>query len=148
MYASNDGFIVGKDSNQNAVIWNYESNAIIIGTANQERLRITSNGRLGIGTTNPQSVFDLRGDLTITGSILKIDGSPYYNNNQWSNSTNNIYFNQGFIGIGTTNPQSQLHLSSLTQSTAVNMRFTDATTGYTSNDGFIIGKDSNQNAVI
>ena len=147
-FTSNDGFIIGKDSNQNGIIWNYENNDIIFGTSNQERMRITSNGRIGIGTTNPQATFDVRGDVSISGSILKSDGSLYFNNNPWSNANNNIYYNLGFVGIGTTNPQSQIHLSSGLQSTVINMRFTDATTGFTSNDGFIIGKDSNQNGLI
>ena len=106
-----------------------------------------TNSNVGIGTTNPLSTLDVRGNITLDGSILKSDGSLYFNN-PWSNANSNIYYNLGFVGIGTTNPQSQIHLSSGLQSTSVNMRFTDATTGYTSNDGFIIGKDSNQNGII
>lgn len=150
-YTSNDGFIIGKDSNQNSIIWNYENNDIIFGTSNRERLRITSNGRIGIGTASPQTILDIRGDLTISGFIFKSDGTPYFNNsNQWSNTSNtsDIYYNSGNVGIGISNPQSLLHLSSSLQSNAINIQFTDATTGYASNDGFIIGKDSNQNGII
>jgi len=152
-HARSNGFIIGKDSNQHGVIWNYENDDIIFGTSNRERLRITSNGRIGIGTANPQAILDVRGDLRVSGSIFKLDGSLYFNNttgNQWINSSNssNIYYNNGNVGIGISNPQSLLHLSSVLQTNAVDIRFTDATTGYTSNDGFIIGKDSNQNGVI
>ena len=151
-HTRSNGFIIGKDSNQHGVIWNYENDDIIFGTSNRERLRITSNGRIGIGTANPQATLDVRGDLRVSGSILKLDGSLYFNNtsNQWINSSNssNIYYNNGNVGIGISNPQSLLHLSSVLQTNAVDIRFTDATTGYTVNDGFIIGKDSNQNGVI
>ena len=111
---------------------------------------ISSNGQVGIGTTNPISTLDIRGNLTLDGYILNTTGALYYNANQWNNTTigSNIYYNIGFIGVGTTNPLSQIHLASPLASTAVNMRFTDATTGNTINDGFIIGKDGNQNGII
>jgi len=143
---SNNGFIIGLNSNLSGLLWNYENADIIIGTSNQERLRITSNGKIGIGTINPQSILDIRGDIIIDGNIIKPDGKKLYLS-QWSNSIinpNNIYYNIGNIGIGITNPESEIHISSSNG----RIRLTDNITGNTSNDGFIIGIDSNQNGLI
>ena len=69
---------------------------------------------MGIGTTNPQGLLDIRGDLILSGLIRKPEGTIFIES-QWSNATNNlwassnIYYNQGFVGIGTTAPQSALH---------------------------------------
>jgi len=148
-HSSNDGFLIGLNSNQNGILWNYENSSILLGTSNQERLRITSNGRIGIGTTNPQSIIDIRGDLTLEGVIKKPDGS-IFNSSQWSNSSinqNNIYYNQGYIGIGTTNPQSLIHLIGQ-QSSNIVIRLTDNITGHNNSNGFIIGINSNQNGLI
>jgi hypothetical protein len=74
-------------------------------------LTITSN-RVGIGTTNPLNSLDVRGNITLDGNLLRSDGS-LFTNSQWSNSTitsNNIYYNLGNIGIGTTNPIASLDI--------------------------------------
>jgi len=97
-----------------------------------------NSGLVGIGTTNPQSNLDVIGNVGIrgtldmrnsnisnvniintktlnvsniivenTGTLLRRDGTPFYAS-RWTSNGNNIYYNSGFIGIGTTNPQSNL----------------------------------------
>ena len=62
-----------------------------------------SDSRIGIGTTNPSSSLHVRGDITVTGIIKNPDGSSYASS-QWSNASvkNNIYYNIGSVGIGTS----------------------------------------------
>jgi len=48
---SGDGFFVGNYGGLSALIWQYENDIIKFGANNQERLRINSNGDLGINTT-------------------------------------------------------------------------------------------------
>ena len=115
---------------QNFIMTNNIPNGkIIIGN-----LTINSNGFIGIGTTNPTSNLDVFGDVNINGildmknsnisnaniintktlnisninidnlgTFLKKDGTPFYAS-RWTPNGNNIYFNSGFVGIGTTNP--------------------------------------------
>lgn len=46
-------------SGANGYVWNYESGANIFGTANTERMRITSGGLVGIGTNAPSYSFEV-----------------------------------------------------------------------------------------
>ena len=57
----NTGFIGHGNSGNDALhLWNYTNDDIRLGTNNTERLRITSNGNIGIGTTGHQTyTFDL-----------------------------------------------------------------------------------------
>jgi len=157
------------------MLWNYQNADLLFGTNNQERMRLSSTGRLGIGTTVPQSTLDIRGNLIVSGSLLKADSSPFFNS-QLSNSSvvpTNIYYNignfgigttnpraalditngniiinNGRIGIGTTNPQSHIHLSSFNQNTDVGLRITDAATGTSLTSGLVLMKDSSQRGML
>lgn len=42
---------------------------IVFGTTDQERMRITSTGNVGIGTTAPTKKLDVHGDINVTGNI-------------------------------------------------------------------------------
>ena len=138
-------------------------------------MRITSSGRVGIGTTNPLNSLDVRGNISLSGKLLNVNGTPFFSS-QFSNSSinpNNIYYNQGFVGIGTTNPRaaldvtngniiinngylgigitnplSHIHIASSTSNTDIILRMTDATTGTSSNSGLILEKDSTQAGIL
>jgi hypothetical protein len=75
-----------------------------------ERMRISNNGNVGIGTTSPGYTLEVNGIINATTDILK-NGSPI--GTQWTTSGNNIYStNSGNVGIGTTAPKSMLQLGS------------------------------------
>jgi len=51
-------------SGSDAYIWNFENGATIFGTNNTERMRITSAGNVGIGTTAPDSKLKVVNSIT------------------------------------------------------------------------------------
>ena len=53
---TSDGFRIGIDSNENALIWHREAEDIIFATSNDQKMVIDSSGRVGINETNPASV--------------------------------------------------------------------------------------------
>ena len=62
---SSDGFIVGIDSGENANLWNYENEDMVFATNNSEKLRLTSDGKLGIATSSPSSTVEIAGALAV-----------------------------------------------------------------------------------
>jgi|11BtaG_2_1085332.scaffolds.fasta_scaffold00327_1 hypothetical protein len=54
-----DGLVVGISASEDGLIWNHENENILFGTNNAERMRIDSSGRVGIGTSSPDSKLDV-----------------------------------------------------------------------------------------
>lgn len=63
-----------------------------------ERVRITYDGKVGIGTSTPDTDFVVQGDAKITGSLLTADMS-----------LSNVFVTSN-IGIGTSNPRTSLEV--------------------------------------
>jgi len=62
---STDGFGVGVGYYNWGYIWNRENAGLIFGTNGTERMRIISNGNIGIHTTTPEAVFNVRGGTDV-----------------------------------------------------------------------------------
>ncbi len=67
--SSADGFMVGLDDVAgNVDIWNWEATDMKIGTSGSERMRITSGGNVGIGTSNPARPLEVNNAMKFTNS--------------------------------------------------------------------------------
>ncbi len=106
-----------------------------IKTNNTERLVIKNDGKVGIGTATPTELLDVDGniksnELNVNNSIIKLNnnlgsaGQVMKVNNganalEWGSagssvfttSGNDIYYNSGNVGIGTTAPKSALQIT-------------------------------------
>jgi hypothetical protein len=58
---STDGFFVGINSSGNAYLSNNEYQSLTIQTNNTNRMHITADGKIGIGTTSPDKILHIGG---------------------------------------------------------------------------------------
>ena len=123
-----DGFAIIKGGIDNVFLWNYEDADIAFVTNNTERMRITSTGNVGIGTTPLLSgvrklleVFDATTGPIIavrfnTNSLFGMQASPDDNFMRLGVLSGNDISNaltinaDSDIGIGVTNPQTLLEI--------------------------------------
>ncbi len=169
---NNSGFFLSGANQTGGMVFNTQASAPIrfvtggLG-ASFEKVRIASDGNVGIGTTSPDRplhVDDTSGVLVGTlskGIYLFTSGSGEdisssntmhlnYNNNQnvsiGEGGTSNLFVS-GNIGIGTTTAVAELHLAEST-SAANTIQITNSTTGHGTSDGLELGLDSGENAYV
>src|SRR5262249_15160228 len=99
---ANIGAIQTDQTNHKADIVFLSRNATTFG----ERMRIKSDGTVGIGTTTPAYSFDVEaGQVNATGGIcIAGDCKPAWsqvgNSSQWTTAGDNVYYNTDNVGIG------------------------------------------------
>ncbi|GIW62068.1 MAG: hypothetical protein KatS3mg089_0920 [Patescibacteria group bacterium] len=106
----------------NTGIWSSGADTLNFSTGGSERIRIISNGNVGIGTTNPGAKLEIsNGTIGIqVAPGLYWNGSSMVSDNNWVNfdipGTKNVNFSDNFIvtggnvGIGTTSPEAKLNV--------------------------------------
>ena len=111
------------------------SGIIPIGTNGSEKMRIQSDGNVGIGTTSPIYKFQVVGSTYVNNGTLFIDSGnilSWGNSAQYILGTNGVGLtfvagsatrmfvsSTGNVGIGTTTPSGQLHVNSTTAGSTV-----------------------------
>jgi len=82
------------------------------GTSLNEAMRINHNGNIGIGTSTPGQKLDVVGTVFATAFVGDGSGLTNLPAGPWQTSGNNIYYQNGRVGVGTTNPTALVHSQS------------------------------------
>ena len=98
------------------------SSNCIIETAGSERLRITSAGIVGIGTSSPGKTLDVTGTARVSSILTMgsyIQGTTQLDLYGDSTSSSGVRLDSsGRLGIGTTSPGAGLHIATVGQTTS------------------------------
>jgi hypothetical protein len=126
------GFAIGQDYEAGDTLTDYSQNLDIarahsahmyFKTASSdgsltEKMRITNAGNVGIGLTQPTTALDVSG--TVKATAFEGDGSALTGivTGQWTESSGDISYTTGRVGIGLTQPTTALDVSGTVKATA------------------------------
>ena len=107
---------IGISDGSTALSFYEDKNIILEGT---ERMKLGVGGKLGINTSSPTHTLEVNGNINLS-SIFYIIGrrvginttSPLANLHVEGNSTISAFFNNGYVGIGTSSPVQGLDVRS------------------------------------
>lgn len=85
----------------------------------KERMRISENGFVGIGKTDPMYMLDVLG--SVNASEFRLNGQPF-SLNPWTSITNGISYIGGDVGIGTNLPTTALDIDGGTDLNVLTLR--------------------------
>ncbi len=146
----NDGMSIGVESAGGAHLWQWESNYLKFGTSNSERMRVTSDGDIGIGTSTPDqrlsvhtssgiSYIRVSDNTTGVTSGLRLglsgSGNAYIINDEaakslslgTSGTTQLRILDDGNVGINEMTPDQILHIKQTVANKGVRIEHQSAT---------------------
>lgn len=88
---NNAGIAFGdaEDTNTGRILYSHNNDHMSFYVNDSERIRLQSNGRVGVGTNNPQEKLHVAGPMQVEYSVgsIKIDNIPSVGNNNWVRSS-------------------------------------------------------------
>lgn len=143
-FTTEDGYAsVGLSNNGDLIVWHTSNYNIQLGTSNELRMIISSNGAVGISNSSPAYTLDVGGDINITGGLYQ--NGQLFSSGQWSNDNSTVFLEQSNVAIGRTDANTLLHLHNPIADNAL-ITFTNSVTQ--SNAGVICGLDSNGDGML
>lgn len=124
------------------VIGSNTSIPIVVATGGTEKFRITSQGNVGIGETNPTSKLQINSDnSTLALNIKQLGSGDYILLGDDTNPSNSPFIvkNDGKVGVGTKTPTTSLHVSGGNALIQGNI----TSTGTISSQNVVYAKDGN-----
>ena len=79
--AFTSGYVSFDRANNAMAVWNATNGLLTFGTNNAERMRITADGSVGVGTSSPSVKFDVNG-IVNTNANFAVDGTQVVTNRQ------------------------------------------------------------------
>jgi hypothetical protein len=127
--AGNSVALALRQSTQNVGLFNTNPTGIFQVSSNY--LFVSSNGNIGVSTTNPQEILDVTGRVrlgqitapgTTTDKLYNVGGNLFWNgvtlntisggSSQWTTTASaSIYYTSGNVGIGNNNPTNLFQVS-------------------------------------
>ena len=86
-----------------------------VGTANL--FVNTTTSRVGVGTATPGYTLDVTGDINLTGSLTQ-NGATFGSSPWVTVNTNEIHYSLGNVGIGSTDPSTELQIGNTSTKTS------------------------------
>jgi hypothetical protein len=150
----------GSEAYRGFITYNQPSDYFALGTAGSEKMRITSGGNVGIGTTSPNADLEVYTDIgggntlrlnTNFGGGNTVDINPYItgiNNGgmeiKLAGSQKVVINPSGNVGIGTTSPAQKLDVVGIIKSSGISnsLMFSDRNTASNSWEWYSSGNNA------
>lgn len=146
---SADGFLVGINSAEEAILTNRENTPMSFRTNNTIRMIIEGGGDVGINNNDPSFQLDVGGIMNCTG--VYENGLPFTNTSLWDQNTAGDAVTPAatwddYVGVGITAPERRFHMH---QPSAVPnyLKITNTSTGAGVSQGIDLGVTGSGDAV-